>query len=126
MTDAQAIALAFYRPADDSAEARYLQSHREALGGSMPKREIAGAPMPVPALNAHADFAVNASAKEMSTTMAFVRMLGGLLKDAALGPCVVPIVADEARTFGMANLSSRSASIRASASVTRRKTSARC
>ena len=104
LTDAQATSLAFYRPADDSAEMRYLKSRREALGGSMPRRETACAPVPVPALNAYADFAVNAAGKEMSTTMAFVRMLGSLLKDAALGERVVPIVADEARTFGMANL----------------------
>ncbi len=104
LTDAQATSLAFFRPADDSAEMRYLKSRREALGGSMPRRETACAPVPVPLLGAYADFAVNAAGKEMSTTMAFVRMLGGLLKDAALGPRVVPIVADEARTFGMANL----------------------
>jgi len=104
LTDEQATSLAFYRPADDSAEMRYLRSHREVLGGSMPKRETACAPVPVPALGAYADFAVNAAGKEMSTTMAFVRMLGGLLKDAKLGERVVPIVADEARTFGMANL----------------------
>ena len=104
LTDAQATSLAFYRPADDSAEMRYLKSRREALGGSIPRRETACAPVPVPALSAYADFAVNAAGKEMSTTMAFVRMLGSLLKDAALGERVVPIVADEARTFGMANL----------------------
>ena len=104
LTDAQATSLAFYRPADDSAEMRYLKSRREALGGSMPRRETTCAPVPVPALSAYADFAVNAAGKEMSTTMAFVRMLGSLLKDAALGERVVPIVADEARTFGMANL----------------------
>ena len=104
LTDAQATSLAFYRPADDSAEMRYLKSRREALGGSIPRRETTCAPVPVPALNAYADFAVNAAGKEMSTTMAFVRMLGSLLKDAALGERVVPIVADEARTFGMANL----------------------
>ena len=104
LTDAQATSLAFYRPADDSAEMRYLKSHRDALGGSMPRRETVCAPVLVPALSACADFALNAAGKEMSTTMAFVRMLGALLKDAALGARVVPIVADEARTFGMANL----------------------
>src|SRR6185436_15484511 len=57
-----------------------------------------------PGIAAYAQFAVAAAGKEMSTTMAFVRMLGALLKDAALGPRIVPIVADEARTFGMANL----------------------
>jgi len=104
LTDEQATSLAFYRPADDSAEMRYLKSHREALGGSMPRRATACVPVPVPALGAYADFAVNAAGKEMSTTMAFVRMLGGLLKAPELGERVVPIVADEARTFGMANL----------------------
>jgi pyruvate dehydrogenase E1 component len=58
----------------------------------------------IPALPSYAQFALAADGKEMSTTMAFVRMLGGLLKDPALGPKIVPIVADEARTFGMANL----------------------
>ena len=58
----------------------------------------------MPPLDADAQFALEADGKEMSTTMAFVRMLGNLLKDAALGPRIVPIVADEARTFGMANL----------------------
>jgi pyruvate dehydrogenase E1 component len=58
----------------------------------------------VPALSSYASFALQAEHKEMSTTMAFVRMLGQLLKDPVLGPRIVPIVADEARTFGMANL----------------------
>ena len=61
-------------------------------------------PVPMPPLTSYAEFAVNAEGKEMSTTMAFVRMLTSLLKDRELGPRVVPIVADEARTFGMANL----------------------
>jgi pyruvate dehydrogenase E1 component len=60
--------------------------------------------VPVPALASYAQFALQAAGKEMSTTMAFVRLLGNLLKDKALGPRIVPIVADEARTFGMANL----------------------
>jgi pyruvate dehydrogenase E1 component len=60
--------------------------------------------VPVPAAESYAQFALQAGGKEMSTTMAFVRLLAGLLKDAELGPRIVPIVADEARTFGMANL----------------------
>jgi pyruvate dehydrogenase E1 component len=60
--------------------------------------------LPVPPLPSYGQFALEAGGKEMSTTMAFVRMLGNLLKDATLGPRIVPIVADEARTFGMANL----------------------
>jgi pyruvate dehydrogenase E1 component len=104
LTDEQATGLAFYKPADDSAEMRYLREHRQRLGGAMPRRDTACAVVPVPAITAYAQFALKAEGKEMSTTMAFVRMLGTLLKDPALGPRIVPIVADEARTFGMANL----------------------
>jgi pyruvate dehydrogenase E1 component len=83
---------------------RYLHARRAALGGYLPQRACrcdGGAGAAAGQLRA---FALQADGKEMSTTMAFVRMLGRLLKDEALGPRVVPIVADEARTFGMANL----------------------
>ncbi len=104
LTDAQATAMDFYRPAEDSAEMRYLRQHRESLGGAMPRRETACDVVPKPDIASYAQFATAAAGKEMSTTMAFVRMLGNLMKDPALGPRIVPIVADEARTFGMANL----------------------
>jgi pyruvate dehydrogenase E1 component len=104
LTDEQAKGLAFYKPEPDSAEMSYLLKHRQGLGGSMPKRETHCATLPVPALESYAQFAIAADGKEMSTTMAFVRMLGNLLKDPVLGRRLVPIVADEARTFGMANL----------------------
>ncbi len=104
LTDAQATGLAFYRPAEDSPEMRYLRERRAALGGALPRRETACDVVPVPPVEQYAQFALQAQGKEMSTTMAFVRMLGSLLKDAQLGPRIVPIVADEARTFGMANL----------------------
>lgn len=104
LTDEQVTSLTFYKPADDSTEMRYLREHREKLGGSLPKRETACDVVPVPSIDKYAQFALAAAGKEMSTTMAFVRMLGTLLKDAQLGPRIVPIVADEARTFGMANL----------------------
>lgn len=104
LTDEQAKGLAFYRPSSDSAEMAYLIKHRQNLGGSMPKRETHCATVPVPALESYAQFAIAADGKEMSTTMAFVRMLSNLLKDPVLGRRLVPIVADEARTFGMANL----------------------
>jgi len=104
LSDEQATSLAFYKPAEDSVEMRYLTQHRAALGGSIPRRETACDVVPKPELAAYAQFAVAAAGKEMSTTMAFVRMLGNLMKDPTLGPRVVPIVADEARTFGMANL----------------------
>lgn len=104
LSDEQAKGLAFYKPDEDSAEMRYLREHRARLGGSLPRRETACDRLPVPALAHYAQFALQADGKEMSTTMAFVRMLGNLLKDSTLGPRIVPIVADEARTFGMANL----------------------
>ncbi|MBS3995929.1 MAG: alpha-ketoglutarate dehydrogenase, partial [Hydrogenophaga sp.] len=104
LSDEQAKGLAFIRPAEDSPEMRYLREHRALLGGAMPRRETAGEVVPVPPATAYAQFALQAEGKEMSTTMAFVRMLGTLLKDKELGPRIVPIVADEARTFGMANL----------------------
>jgi len=104
LSDADVDTLAFFRPADDSPELRYLRERREALGGALPQRRRSAPAVAVPALAGYAKFALAADGHEMSTTMAFVRMLGGLLKDRALGPRIVPIVADEARTFGMANL----------------------
>ncbi len=104
LSDEQTEALAFYRPEPDSAEIRYLHARRAALGGYMPARTSQCVPVAVPPLSTYAEFAINGDGREISTTMAFVRMLTGLLKDVALGPRVVPIVADEARTFGMANL----------------------
>ena len=104
LTDTQAKGLEFFRPAEDSPEMRYLREHRAALGGAMPKRETQCEVVPVPVIDSYAQFALKADGKEMSSTMAFVRMLGALLKDPVLGPRIVPIVADEARTFGMANL----------------------
>ena len=104
LTDQQTEALSFYRPADDSSEMRYLRERRQALGGAMPARRAVAQVVDVPALPAYGRFALEAAGKEMSTTMAFVRMLTGLLRDPTLGSRIVPIVADEARTFGMANL----------------------
>ncbi len=104
LSDQEATSLTFYKPSADSAEMKYLQAQRQALGGYLPKRDTACDTVAVPAIEQYSGFALNAEGKEMSTTMAFVRMLGNLLKDSALGPRIVPIVADEARTFGMANL----------------------
>ena len=104
LTDEQATSLAFYKPPEDSGEMHYLRERRACLGGAMPQRRTDCAIVPVPQLEGYARFATEAAGKEMSTTMAFVRLLGNLLKDGKLGPRIVPIVADEARTFGMANL----------------------
>ena len=94
----------FYRPPENSRELAYLRERRAALGGALPRRSRGSAALAAPPLASYARFALEAEDKEMSTTVAAVRMLGGLLKDADLGPRIVPIVADEARTFGMANL----------------------
>jgi pyruvate dehydrogenase E1 component len=83
---------------------QYLLKQRESLGGYLPKRETTCDIVAVPEMSQYSQFATQAEGKEMSTTMAFVRVLGNLLKDPVLGPRIVPIVADEARTFGMANL----------------------
>jgi len=104
LSDEQAANMDFFKPPADSPEMQYLHAKRTALGGYLPKRDTACDVVPVPALSGYAGFALQADNKEMSTTMAFVRILGQLLKDPQLGPRVVPIVADEARTFGMANL----------------------
>jgi pyruvate dehydrogenase E1 component len=107
LSDEQARGLAFLKPAQDSPEMRYLTARREALGGPLPARDAgpdAGSDLSVPGLSDYAGFALQPGGKEMSTTMAFVRMLGQLLKQPGIGPRIVPIVADEARTFGMANL----------------------
>jgi pyruvate dehydrogenase E1 component len=104
LTDEQATSLAFFRPDENSEELKYLKEQRTKLGGQLPKRYSACDKLNIPDIASYAAFAIKAEAKEMSTTMAFVRMLGNLLKDKELGPRVVPIVADEARTFGMANL----------------------
>lgn len=104
LSDAQVEALEFCKPAADSDEMRHLQARRAALGGYLPVRAPGRAALPAPAIEGWAGFALEADQKEMSTTMALVRMMGSLLKDPALGRHVVPIVADEARTFGMANL----------------------
>lgn len=104
LSDTEVAELRFYKPADDSVEMRYLRERRAALGGPMPSRRRTGEVLSVPAIDSYASFALAADGKEMSTTMAVVRILSGLLRDKTLGPRIVPIVADEARTFGMASL----------------------
>ena len=104
LTDEQVASLSFYQPPADSPEMQYFHAQRQKLGGYLPKRYTHCEQVAVPEIASYAQFALKADGKEMSTTMAFVRMLGGLLKDKALGQRIVPIVADEARTFGMANL----------------------
>ena len=104
MSDEDARAQRFFRPPEGSAEAVYLRERRAALGGPLPVRQAEAPALPVPVVQAFAGFALQAEGKEMSTTMAFVRLLSNLLKAPQVGPRIVPIVADEARTFGMASL----------------------
>ncbi len=86
LTDVQATGLAFYKPGEDSPEMQYLRRHRQQLGGYLPRRETVCDALPVPAIESYAQFALQADGKEMSTTMAFVRMLGTLLKDVHTRP----------------------------------------
>ena len=94
----------FYRPPVNSPEMRYLHDCRRKLRGYVPMRSTKAHRVKTPRREAFAASALEAQTREMSTTVAFVRMLTGMLKDSQLGPCVVPIVADEARTFGMESL----------------------
>ncbi len=91
----------YYRPADDSPEAHYLKRVRGELGGSIPMRQKDFDALPVPALDSLNSQLKSSGKREVSTTMAFVRILSSLVKDKKIGARVVPIVPDEARTFGM-------------------------
>src|SRR4051812_25950805 len=104
LTDAQCDACEFVRPPREAPEMAYLHARREKLGGYLPARVAKAAPLATPKAEAFARFALEANGKEMSTTVAYVRMVGALLKDPVLGKRIVPIIADEARTFGMADL----------------------
>jgi pyruvate dehydrogenase E1 component len=94
----------FYRPSHDSPEMRYLLECRRKLGGFVPTRATKAQKMDAPRRETFAGFAFEKEDREMSTTIALVRMLTNLLKDSAVGQRFVPIVADEARTFGMESL----------------------
>jgi len=98
----------FYRPAEDSPELRYLRAHREALGGPWPRRVVECPALQAPALDLFQEQVEGSGGRPLSTTMAFVRMLAKLIGHGELGRYVVPIVPDEARTFGMEALFRRS------------------
>ncbi len=91
----------FYRPAPDSAETKYLLERRKKLGGFLPKRIVNAPPLTVPKLEFFADAFKGSGKSVASTTMAFVGLLRGLLKHPGVGRNIVPIIPDEARTFGM-------------------------
>jgi pyruvate dehydrogenase E1 component len=94
----------FYKPPDDAPEIRYMHERRRALGGYLPARRAEAPALPVPDLGLFAKLLEGSGDREYSTTMAFVRLLSILLRDPELGPRIVPIVPDEARTFGMEGL----------------------
>ena len=99
--DAKLGEVPYYRPAEDSLELRYMRKMREKLGGSLPQRRAVGQSLKVPSLEIFDAQLKGSGEREQSTTMAFVRMLNALCKDQEIGEKVVPIVPDEARTFGM-------------------------
>ena len=101
ITDEQVESLSFYKPADDSPEMKYMAERRAAMGGFVPQRRRKGNELKTPELAAFENMLVATGEREISTTMAFVRILSTLVRDKEIGKFVVPIVPDEARTFGM-------------------------
>ena len=91
----------YYRPPEDSTEIRYLKACRDRLGGPIPSRISDFESLEVPPLDAFSALLKGSGEREISTTMAFVRLLQILVKDPNIGERIVPIVPDEARTFGM-------------------------
>ncbi|MEK9714528.1 MAG: pyruvate dehydrogenase (acetyl-transferring), homodimeric type, partial [Methylophilaceae bacterium] len=101
ITDEEVENLKFYKPEPDSPEMTYMRERREALGGSLPQRKTKGNSLTVPRLDSFSNLLTSTGERKISTTMAFVRMLTTMVKDKEIGKYVVPIVPDEARTFGM-------------------------
>ena len=101
LSDDEVRDVSFHKPPDDAPEMVYLKERRAELGGSLPQRRTEAPPLPVPELSAFKAQLEGTGEREISTTMAFVRILSTLVRDKQLGPHVVPIVPDESRTFGM-------------------------
>jgi pyruvate dehydrogenase E1 component len=101
IADEQLQEIPFYRPPEDSPEMQYLRQRVQAMGGPLPARRRKAAPLAVPALSAFDQQLKGTEGREISTTMAFVRILNTIIRDRQLGKLVVPIVPDESRTFGM-------------------------
>jgi pyruvate dehydrogenase E1 component len=91
----------FYRPSDDSAEIKYLQERRKQLGGYLPERKVRSTPLQTVSETHFEEFYKGTEGRDVSTTMVFVRLLAKLLRDPEIGKLIVPIIPDEARTFGM-------------------------
>jgi pyruvate dehydrogenase E1 component len=102
--DEQLAEVPFYKPEPDSPEIKYLHEQRQALGGYLPQRQLTAIPLELPELSIFDTMLKGSGDREFSTTMSFVRMLSALARDKKIGQYVVPIVPDEARTFGMEGL----------------------
>jgi pyruvate dehydrogenase E1 component len=101
INDEDVVETPFYRPGPDSDEIRYLKERRAALGGSLPKRTVTAPPLAIPPRDQFGEFLKGSERFEVSTTMAFVRLISSLLRNKTIGSRIVPIIPDEARTFGM-------------------------
>ncbi|WP_027007831.1 pyruvate dehydrogenase (acetyl-transferring), homodimeric type [Conexibacter woesei] len=101
LSDDEVKDVSFHKPADDAPEMEYMKARRADLGGSLPQRRTEAPPLPVPELSAFRAQLDGTGEREISTTMAFVRILSTLVRDKEIGSHVVPIVPDESRTFGM-------------------------
>jgi pyruvate dehydrogenase E1 component len=101
ISDEEVAKAPFYRPPADSVEIMYMKERRAALGGAVPKRQVRAEPIRPDLSEVFAEFHKGTESRKASTTMVFVRMLSKLLRDEQIGKLVVPIVPDEARTFGM-------------------------
>jgi pyruvate dehydrogenase E1 component len=104
ISDEEVTKAPFYRPSDDSQEIKYLKARRAQLGGPVPSRKQNLRPIKTPPVEIFEEFLKGTEGREVSTTMVFVRVLTKLLKDKEIGKLIVPIVPDEARTFGMESL----------------------
>src|SRR5712671_4639740 len=104
INDEQLADTPFYRPSEDSREIQYLRARRQELGGYVPSRKVRSKPLVADHDALFREFLTGSDGREVSTTMAFVGMLRQMLRDPEIGKLVVPIVPDEARTFGMESL----------------------
>ena len=104
LSDDDVVQMPFYRPAENSPEVTYMRERREALNGFVPARTVRVVPLEATLEGVFDEFATGTEGRKASTTMSFVKMLAKLLRDPELGRLVVPIVPDEARTFGMESL----------------------
>jgi pyruvate dehydrogenase E1 component len=101
VSDDDLLKVPFLKPDETSPEMQYLRAQRQALGGSLPQRRRKSVPLTIPPLSTFQRLLESTGEREISTTMAFVQMLGTLVRDKSIGKNVVPIVPDESRTFGM-------------------------